>query len=466
MNGTLGETDIFKIESRIHEMLKKCMYSLFTNNGKDKGGLKLISLLLEHKEEILHYKVDPKYRNIECEQICEFLKNNPDISYIDLNNESNKISIHFLFYIWIHNWSFLSKINYEAVSKSKEDPDGAYLIYILFNAFTEFKNKVDGRSIEHIENATKTKGGSSGIRLTMRLVLLLITFCSISAPGDSNVVDNANYPELYKQIASVTKRGTEIGNDVNDQFVTFLNFAKEIPYAVREMTVYSVEFYHHTGLNSFLESSTGISLMTLLDYGLSTEHYLTKAKTQIGKSSMNSQNEFGKKIAKFLNINENFAQKTVHKTVDVGTKIIRAGIIHKATQIGEKMFKNKLKGSAIGVIAGTMIANIDSIIDLLKENRSSMYTGSCILHLLGGFKNLKNKSLNFIHDKFSANKLVTHQFDLNQEYDEIAIFMENDEESTMNIFKELLKDDILLGGRKIYTKKRCKNRKRRSRKQS
>ena len=456
MNSTLGENTISKIESRIQEMMKKCVYSLFTNNGKEKGGEKFLSLLGEHKEDMLNYKVNEKYRDITCEELCKFLESRPDVSYIDLDDESNKIAVHFLYYIWIHNWSFLSKINYETVSKSENDADGAYFIYTIFNAFTEFKNKLDGRDIEEMKD-NERKGGSAEIRLTMYLVLLLITFASISAPGGSGKMDEATVSTMNKQIASIAKKGTEIGNDIGDQFVTFLDFAKEIPYAVRDVTVFSLKFYQYTGMNDFVESSTGLSLMNLLDYGLTTEQYLTTTKNRIERASIEKQNEIGKKLAKFLNINEKFAIESVHKSVNFGSTLVRIGIIHHAKKLGERMFKNKIKGSAIGVIAGTLISNIDQIVYLLQENKSSMYSGSSILYILQGFKNVKNKSLQFIHDKVSPDKKKTRYFDLNKEDNEVALFMNYNEDTT--ILKQLLDENMLLGGRKKrYTKKRYKRR--------
>ena len=117
------------------------------------------------------------------------------------------------------------------------------------------------------------------------------------------------------------------------------------------------------------------------------------------------------------------------------------------------MFKNKIKGSAIGVIAGTLISNIDQIVYLLQENKSSMYSGSSILYILHGFKNVKNKSLQFIHDKVSPDKKKTRYFDLNKEDNQVALFMNYNEDAT--ILKQLLDENMLLGGRKKrYTKKK------------
>lgn len=459
MSSSLGENQLNKVENFLNKTINDSVLKLFTCNGKEKDGEKLLSMIGTHREDIINHKIPNHYMEVTEERLCDYLeKNSSELSYINLKDEINRESIYFLFYIWIHNTVLLSKLNIQQVSKSENvDDTGDYLIYVLMNAFNQFKNnELDGRNIEVVEkNKEAVEGGGSEIKITMYLFLLLIMFVSITAPGDSKTMDDSTYPALNKHLSSLVQKGSEIGNNVVDQFLTVVGVAQKFN-AVQYTTLFSLKAYYNSGLNDLLEHRTGITLLSLLNHGLYTEKVLTKAKNHFVEISLKKQNQIGSYIAKTIHMDEAFTQEVVRNTFNMGANIMKAGIIHRARKIGEKIFRNKLKGSAYGLLLGTMIVNMDKIVDVLQENKFSMQCGSSMLAILGGIKNAKNKSLNYIQNKISQQKMKLRDFDLSKEdMNDIELFLHDDDNknSELEVFMKLLESNSFIGGRRFRTKK-------------
>ena len=468
MSSSLGENQLSKVENFVNKSINDSVIKLFTCNGKEKDGEKMLSMIVNYREDILNDKIPNNYFEVTEERLCEYLeKKHSELSFIDLKDEINRESIYFLFYIWIHNTVLLSKLNLQPVSKSDNvDGGGAYALYTLLSAFNQFKNnELDGRNIETIgKDEEAVEGGGPEIKLTMYLFLLLIMFVSITSPNDSKTMDDATYPALNKHLSSLAQKGTEIGNNVVEQFLSVVGVAQKFN-AVQYTTLFSLQTYYNSGLNNLLEDRTGITLLSLLNHGLHTEKVLTKAKNRFVEISLEKQNQIGSYIAKTIHTDEGYTQEAVRNTFSVGSNIMKAGIIHKARKIGEKMFRNKLKGSAYGFVLGTMIVNIDKIVDILQQNKFSMQCGSSILSVLGGVKNAKNKSLNYIKNKIGQRKTKLRDFDLTKEdMNDVELFLEDDEstESELEVFMKLLETNALLGGRKFRTRKNKLKKKRRS----
>lgn len=468
MSSSLGETQLSKVENFVNKSINDSVIKLFTCNGKEKDGEKLLSVIVDYREDIINHKIPNNYLEVTEERLCDYLENkHSELSFIDLKDEIIRECIYFLFYIWIHNTVFLSKLNFQQVSKSDNvDDGGAYLLYTLMSAFNQFKNnELDGRNIETIgKDEEAVEGGGPEIKLTMYLFLLLIMFVSITAPNDSKTMDDATYPALNKHLSSLVQKGSEVGNNVVDQFLTVVGVAQKFN-AVQYTTLFSLKAYKNSGLNNLLEHRTGITLLSLLNHGLYTEKVLTKAKNRFVEISLKKQNQIGSYIAKVIHTDEDFTQEAVRNTFSLGSNFMKAGIINKTRQIGAKMFRNQLKGSAYGVLLGTMLVNIDKIVDILQENKFSMQCGSSMLSVLGGIKNAKNKSLNYIKDKIGQRKTNLHKFNLTiEDMNDVELFLQDNEstDSELDVFMKLLETNALLGGRKFQTRKKKLKKKRRS----
>ena len=455
-----SSTTIQHISYRIIQpTFRQCFLQLFSQNGKQKEGIKWFRLIIQYKDsfELASSRPLPKhYTEVQGHTLCAFLKKHYgkefDLMHISLQDASTVLCIVFCYHIWIHNSRFLSNIRLKTVSPCTDFQDGgSYFLQVLFVGFQEFKNRIlDKRSIQELSDtgppkAAQEGGASAAIILNLYMFLLLIICIPYTvSPSNDQVFENAKKPAIIKRAQYVIEKGENLFNDEVALFLNVLDVASYVPNTIQKSTLTMLHNYYNLGGN-VLATKAGTSLKRMFSFVLTIQPHIDKLHSKFFQYSIvqyyrqldqNIQDKMGGWMIEMMRLAK---KPETRKTWGAWAKF---ALISGLKQIHKK--------ASPFVLLDSMVHTLDDIKTQLDETKGSLETGVFLLGMIESFQKGKRYTTNQLKKVLAklearTSDVTAQSFDLNLKTgkEEIDMFMygpQHPPNSNLEILRLLLHD--------------------------